>query len=118
MFVVGMAVRSLRFGASLPLVWHWDDIRFAEPGRNILDGALPVHVVGVGYVGATFSYLLAPWFWLAGATPGVMDLVVYGHGPVMVATEYLVARRLLGPRPALFTLAVLAIPPLYLPSGA
>jgi hypothetical protein len=114
MFIVGMAVRALRFGAALPLVWHWDDIRFAEPGRNILGGALPVQVVGVGYVGATFSYLLAPWFWLAGATTAVMDLVVYAHGMVMMATGYLVARRLVGPRAALFALAVLAVPPLYL----
>ena len=70
--------------------------------------------MGIGYGGASYSYLLAPGFWLAGPSTFVMDVFAYCHGLVLLGTGYVVARRLFEAPAALFALAVLAVPPLYL----
>jgi len=47
--------------------------------------------VGIGYGGASYSYLLAPGFWLAGPSTFVMDVFAYCHGLVLLGTGYVVA---------------------------
>jgi F5/8 type C domain len=107
------AVRALRFWGVM--TWaHWDEANVAVPAVQILDGTFPVHHVGVEYVGATAAYPLAAWFAVAGHSPLALDLFCYAVSFGVAWTGFLVARRLLPAGPAVFALAVLAVPTLLL----
>jgi hypothetical protein len=113
LLVLGAAVRALRFWSAM--TWaHWDEANVAVPATQILAGTFPVHHVGVEYVGATAAYPLAVWFAVAGVSTTALDVFGYGVGLGVAWTGFLVARRVLPPRPALLSLAVLAAPPLLL----
>jgi hypothetical protein len=106
-------VRALRFWGVISWA-HWDEANVAIPAIQILGGTFPVHHVGVEYVGATGAYPMAAWFALAGTSPLALDLFGYALGLGVVWTGFLVARRMLSPRGALFALCVWAVPPLLL----
>ena len=114
MLILGAGVRALRFWGPFPLWAHWDEARLAVPAIGILDGALPVHHLGVEYMGASPAYPLAVWFALAGHSTFALDLFAYGVGLAIFASGWLLARRLLLPPAARFALASLVTPPLLL----
>lgn len=114
LLALGAAVRLLRFWGPFPLWAHWDEVRLALPALAILDGAFAVHHLGVEYMGASPAYPLAVWFAVAGHSPLALDVFAYGVGLGILATGWLLARRLLAPPAARLALATLAIPPLLL----
>lgn len=114
LMLLGALVRALRFWGPLAWTQSLDEIRLVAPATHILEGALPVHILGVDYMGAAPAYPLAAWFALAGVSTLALDLFTYGVGLAILATGYLVARRVLEPAAALATLLVLAVPPLFL----
>ena len=76
-------MRALRFWGPFPLWAHWDETRLAAPAIGILDGELPVHHLGVEYMGATPAYPLAVWFALVGRSTFTLDLFAYAAGIAM-----------------------------------
>ena len=116
LLILGTAVRALRFWGPFPLWAHWDETRLAAPAIGILDGELPVHHLGVEYMGATPAYPLAVWFALVGRSTFTLDLFAYAAGIAMFLSGWLLARRLLLPPAARFALAGLVAPPLLLAS--
>jgi F5/8 type C domain/Dolichyl-phosphate-mannose-protein mannosyltransferase len=114
LLLLGAAVRALRFGGRFAVKWHWDEATPAIQAIHILQGVLPIHFLGLEYMGATAAYPLAVWFELFGPSTLALDLFAYGVGLVMLWTGYLVARRILDPPAALLALTVLAAPPLLL----
>jgi hypothetical protein len=111
--VLAALVRALRFWGVISWA-HWDEANVAIPAIQILGGTFPVQHVGVEYVGATGAYPLAVWFALTGTSTVALDVFGYAAGLAVLWTSFLVARRVLPPRGALFTLCVLAAPPLLL----
>jgi hypothetical protein len=114
LLALGAAVRLLRFWGPFALWAHWDELRLALPALAILDGELPVHHLGVEYMGAGPAYPLAVWFALAGGSPLALDVFAYAVGLAIFATGWLLARRLLPPLAARFALLALVAPPLLL----
>jgi hypothetical protein len=114
LFALGAGVRALRFWAPFATPWPWDDAATGLQAMLVLRGRFPVHFLSVETTGAATAYPLAAWFALAGESPGAHDVFAYLVGLLLLASGYLVARRLLSPRGALLTLAILAVPPLPL----
>src|SRR5262249_4972588 len=46
LFLLGAAIRALRFAAPFHWPFHWDETQVAVPALRILGGSLPVNVVG------------------------------------------------------------------------
>jgi hypothetical protein len=114
LLALGAAVRALRFAAPFHWPFHWDEAWVAMPALRVLDGGLPANVVGAEYFGAASAYVLAMWFAIAGASPRALDFFAYGLGLLILWTGWLVLRRFLDRPAALFGLAFLAVPPLFL----
>ena len=114
LLLLGAAVRALRFAAPFHWPFHWDESQVAMPALRILDGALPANVAGPEYFGAASSYVLAAWFAVAGPSTTALNVFAYGLGLLILWTGWLVLRRFLDRPAALFGLAVLAVPPLFL----
>ena len=114
LFALGAGVRALRFWAPFATPWPWDDAATGLQAMLVLRGRFPVHFLSVETTGAAAAYPLAAWFAVAGESPGAHDVFAYLVGLLLLASGYLVARRLLSPRGALLTLAILAVPPLPL----
>ncbi len=110
----GLASRGLRFWGHFGLWAHWDEVRLAVPALGILQGDFPIHQLGVEYMGAFPSYLLAPWFLIFGASPLALDCFAYGAGLTLWGTGYLVARRFSGRRAAACYALLSAVPALLL----
>jgi F5/8 type C domain len=110
----GLASRALRFWGHFGLWAHWDEVRLAVPALGILQGDFPVHQLGVEYMGAFPSYLLAPWFFVFGSSPLALDCFAYGAGLTLWGTGYLVARRFSGRRAAACYALLSAVPALLL----
>jgi hypothetical protein len=113
LLALGAGVRALRFAAPFFWPYHWDETQLAIPALQILGGRLPPNG-GVEYFGSMPSYPLAVWFALAGASTRALDVFAYGMALLALWLGWLLLRRLLDPPAALFGLAVLAVPPLYL----
>ncbi|HEY7141859.1 MAG TPA: hypothetical protein VIE44_17305, partial [Methylomirabilota bacterium] len=113
LLALAAGVRALRFWAELP--WPFaDQVRDAVPALQILGGTFPVQHVGVEYHGAAASYPLAVWFAAAGGSTAALDVFCYALGLAFVGTGFRVARRMLPRDAGLVTLAVLAVPPVFL----
>jgi hypothetical protein len=110
----GLASRGLRFGGRFGLWAHWDEVRLALPALGMLQGDFPIHHLGVEYMGAFPSYLLAPWFLLFGSSPPALDCFAYGTGLALWGTGYLVARGFAGRRAAAGFALVSVVPTLLL----
>src|SRR5262245_26276688 len=113
LLLLGAAVRALRFPAPFFWPFHWDETIPAVPALRVLAGALPV-TAGPEYFGAAPWYPLAPWFVIAGPSTVALDLYSYGIGLLILWTTWLLLRRLLDRPAALYGLAILAVPPLFL----
>jgi hypothetical protein len=113
LLLLGAAVRALRFAAPFHWPFHWDETEPAVPALRVLAGALPA-IAGKEYFGAAPSYALAAWFAVAGASTRALDLFAHAVGLLILWTSWLVLRRFLERPAALFGLAVLAVPPLFL----
>jgi hypothetical protein len=113
LLALGAGVRALRFTAPFHWPFPWDETQLALPALQILDGRLPPNA-GVEYFGATPSYALAVWFAVAGASTRALDVFAYGMALCILWLGWLLLRRFLDPPAALFGLAILAVPPLYL----
>ena len=113
LLALGAGVRALRFEA--PFFWPflWDESIPAVPALQVLRGSLPV-TAGPEYFGAGPSYLLAAWFAAAGSSPLALDIFAYAIGLLIFWTGWLLLRRFLDRPAALFGLAFLAVPPLFL----
>ncbi|HTI33539.1 MAG TPA: hypothetical protein VL422_07670, partial [Miltoncostaea sp.] len=113
LLVFAAGVRALRFWGVK--TWaHWDEANVAVPALQILGGTFPVQHVGVEYHGAAIAYPLAGWFAIAGPSTFALDVFCYAVSFGVAWTGFLVARRLLPAGPAVFALAVLAVPTLLL----
>jgi hypothetical protein len=113
LLLLGAGVRALRFVAPFHWPFHWDEAVPAIPAFRLLAGELPI-TAGPEYFGAAPWYPLAPWFALAGRSTLALDLYSYGVGLLILWTTWLLLRRLLDERAALYGLAILAVPPLFL----
>jgi hypothetical protein len=111
---LGTAVRTLRFWGPFRYLYYWDETSIAIPALRILDGQWPVHFLGMEYMGNTPSYPLAAWFAVAGSDPRALDAFAFAAGLAMLGSGYLLARRLFPGPAALWILAVLAVPPVFL----
>jgi hypothetical protein len=113
LLLVGAGVRALRFVAPFHWPFHWDETIPATPALRVLAGALPI-TAGPEYFGAAPWYPLGPWFAVAGTSTVALDLYAYGVGLLILWTTWRLLRRLLDGPAALFGLAILAVPPLFL----
>ena len=113
LLLIGAGVRALRFVAPFHWPFHWDETIPATPALRVLTGALPI-TAGPEYFGAAPWYPLAPWFAVAGTSTVALDLYSYGIGLLILWTTWLLLRRFLDGPAALFGLAILAVPPLFL----
>ena len=114
LLALGAGVRALRFAAPFHWPFHWDETQLALAALKILDGGLPANAAGIEYFGATAAYPLAVWFALAGASTRALDVFAYGMALCILWLGWLLLRRFLDRPAALFGLAILAVPPLYL----
>ncbi len=113
LLVLAAGIRAFRFWGVM--TWaHWDEANVAVPAIQILGGTFPVQHVGVEYHGAAVAYPLAAWFAVGGMSTIALDAFCYVVGLAFVWTGFLLARRVLPPGAVVVTLAVLAVPPLFL----
>ena len=113
LLALGATIRALRFFAPFHWQFYWDETMLATPAVQILDGEFPANA-GTEYFGAAPSYAMAAWFAVAGSSTLANDVFAYGLGLLIFWTGWLVLRRFLDRPAALFGLAVLAVPPLFL----
>jgi len=113
LLLLGAGFRALRFVAPFHWPFHWDETVPAIPALRLLAGELPI-TAGPEYFGAAPWYPLAPWFAVAGTSTIALDLYSYVIGLLILWTTWLVLRRLLDRPAALYGLAILAVPPLFL----
>jgi predicted membrane-bound mannosyltransferase len=113
--VVALAVGVL---ARLLLLLHpglwYDEATTGLLGLSVLQGELPVYFFGQSFMGALDGYLAAPVYWVLGVSARTLELV-----PVLLALAGLVltvrlAHDAFGPRAALLTAVLLAVPPDFL----
>jgi F5/8 type C domain len=114
LFLLGAGVRALRFGAPFATPWHWDEVATGIQALLVLRGSFPVHFLNLETTGGLAAYPLAVWFAVVEPSPAAHDVFAYLAGLLMLSSGYLVAQRLLPPRAALLSLAVLAVPALPL----
>ena len=113
LLLLGAGFRALRFAAPFHWPFHWDETVPAIPALRLLAGELPI-TAGPEYFGAAPWYPLATWFAVAGTSTVALDLYSYVIGLLILWTTWLVLRRLLDRPAALYGLAILAVPPLFL----
>jgi hypothetical protein len=97
----------------LPRVW-FDEATSGLLGVAVLQGELPIYFFGQSFMGALDGYLAAPLFWLLGVSARTLELL-----PVLLALAGIgltvrLAHDAFGPRAALFTAVLLAVPPEFL----
>ncbi len=113
LLALGAGVRALRFAAPFHWPFQWDETQLGTAALQVLDGGLPANA-GPEYFGATPAYVLAVWFAVAGASTRALDVFAYGMALLVLWLGWLLLRRFLDRPAALFGLAILAAPPLYL----
>jgi F5/8 type C domain-containing protein len=114
LLIIGILTRGLRFFGHFGLWAHWDEVRLAIPAIGILNGDFPINHLGVEYMGAFPSYLLAPWFIIFGSSTLSLDFFAYLVGLAVFVSSILVVQRLGGRQAGFWALVYLAIPPLQL----
>src|SRR5262245_1753668 len=97
----------------LPRLWY-DEATSGLLGLSVLKGELPVYFFGQSFMGALDGYLAAPMFWLVGVSARTLELVPVLLALVGVGLTLHLAHDAFGPRAALLTAIVLAIPPDFL----
>ncbi len=108
---VGVIVRLLLL--RLPRLWY-DEATSGLLGLSVLRGELPVYFFGQSFMGALDGYLAAPLFWLLGVSARTLELVPVLLALASVGLTVRLAHDAFGPRAALFTAVLLAVPPDFL----
>src|SRR4029450_7231574 len=101
--------RSLRF----PRLWS-DEATTGFLGLAVLNGELPIYFFGQPFMGALDGYLAAPLFWLLGPSARTLELLPVLLALATVGLTVRLAHDAFGARGALFTVALLALPPDFL----
>ncbi|HWC01133.1 MAG TPA: hypothetical protein VHF87_00055, partial [Methylomirabilota bacterium] len=94
----------------LPRLWY-DEATTGLLGLSVLNGELPVYFFGQPFMGALDGYLAAPVFWLLGVSARTLELVPVLLSLAAVGLTVRLAHDGFGPRAALFTAVLLAVPP-------
>ena len=97
----------------LPRLWY-DEATSGLLGLSVLRGELPVYFFGQSFMGALDGYLAAPLFWLLGVSARTLKLVPVLLALATVGLTVRLAHDAFGPRAALFTAVLLAVPPDFL----
>src|SRR5262245_14419151 len=92
-----------------PRVWY-DEATSGLLGLAVLKGDLPIYFFGQSFMGALDGYLAAPVFWLLGVSARTLELVPLLLALVGVGLTVRLAYDAFGPRAALFTAILLAVP--------
>jgi len=111
--VLGIATLVRLLLLRLPRLWY-DEATSGLVGLSVLKGELPIYFFGQSFMGALDGYLAAPLLWLLGFSARTLELV-----PVLLALAGMgltvrLAHDGFGPRAALFTAVLLAVPPNFL----
>jgi hypothetical protein len=93
-----------------PSLWY-DEATTGLLGLAVLRGELPVYFFGQAFMGALDGYLAAPLFWGLGVSARTLELVPVLLSLAGLALTVRLAYDGFGPRAALLTAAVLAVPP-------
>lgn len=107
----GMAIRLALL--RLPRLW-FDEATVGLLGLSVLRGELPIYFYGQPFMGALDGYLAAPLYFALGVSARTLKLVPVLLALVWVGLVVRLAWEAFGPRAALFTALVLAIPPDFL----
>jgi hypothetical protein len=118
---VGIFERTWEFG-QLPPGLNPDEASTGVEAFNLLkygtdrNGvAYPVKFISWGSgQDVLYSYLLVPWVALMGLSPSVLRLPMLGSGIIALPLLYVVVKRLLGMRPALWAMFMLSICPWHI----
>ena len=97
----------------LPRLWY-DEATSGLLGLSVLRGELPVYFFGQPFMGALDGYLAAPLFWLLGPSARALELLPVLLALATVGLTVRLAHDAFGRRAALFTAALLAVPPDFL----
>jgi hypothetical protein len=108
---VGVIVRLLLLRS--PRLWY-DEATSGLLGLSVLRGELPIYFFGQPFMGALDGYLAAPVFWLLGVSARTLELVPVLLALATVGLTVRLAHDAFGPRAALLTAVLLAIPPDFL----
>jgi len=108
---VGAILRLLLL--RLPRLWY-DEATSGLLGLSVLKGELPIYFFGQSFMGALDGFLAAPVFWVLGVSARTLELVPVLLALVSVVLTLRLAHDAFGPRAALFTAILLALPPDFL----
>ena len=109
--VVAVLVRLLLL--RLPRLWY-DEATSGLLGLAVLKGELPIYFFGQSFMGALDGYLAAPVLWSLGVSARSLELVPVLIALASVGLTVRLAHDGFGPRAALFTAVLLAVPPDFL----
>jgi F5/8 type C domain-containing protein len=100
----------------LPIASTWyDEATVGLTGLAVLRGQLPVYFFGQPFMGALGdAYMTAPAFFVLGASARSLELVAIALGVAWLGLVVRLAWEAFGPRAALFTALLWALPPNYL----
>jgi hypothetical protein len=96
-----------------PRLWY-DEATTGLLGLAVLRGGLPVYFFGQPFMGALDGYLAAPLYAALGVSARTLELVPVLLSVAGLALTVRLAWDAFGPRAALFTAVLLALPPDYL----
>src|SRR5262245_39409527 len=96
-----------------PRLWY-DEATTGLLGLSVLRGELPIYFFGQSFMGALDGYIAAPIYWLLGVSARTLELVPVLLALVGVGLTTRLAYDAFGPRAALFTGILLAVPPDFL----
>jgi hypothetical protein len=108
---VGACVRLLLL--RLPRLWY-DEATTGLLGLAVLGGELPIYFFGQPFMGALDGYLAAPLYWMLGVSARSLELVPVLLSLAGLALTVRLAQDAFGPRAALLTAGLLAVPPDFL----
>jgi len=108
---VGVVVRLLLL--RWPRLWY-DEATTGLLGLAVLQGDLPIYFFGQPFMGALDGYLAAPIYWSLGISARTLELVPVLLALVVVGLTIRLASDAFGPRAALLTAVLLALPPDFL----
>ena len=108
---VGVVVRLLLL--RWPRLWY-DEATTGLLGLAVLQGDLPIYFFGQPFMGALDGYLAAPIYWSLGISARTLELVPVLLALIVVVLTIRLASDGFGPRAALLTAVLLALPPDFL----
>jgi hypothetical protein len=97
----------------LPRIWY-DEATTGLLGLAVLQGELPTYFFGQSFMGALDGYLAAPVYELFGVSARTLELVPVLLALITVGLTVRLAHDAFGPRAAVFTAVLLALPPNFL----